>query len=323
MTIGKNSMNSSVRSSVRAPKFLDKSSGFYGRLDEPEAAGEGGERRREEVEETCSKTGDSDTDGGVAGSPRVVHVSGAGEREEVEAFDLDEGMMEDDGETLLQRKPGRRSSRWRRSSRRRQEVRRGEEDTGSPVDPHAAEDSRVAIEVETEEGKETEEGVEEAGKEPALVHFPTRGDADDQVLIRDKKRRMEDEGDEEERRMKSEQEEGRKAVKRNTAKNYRKVGELRVVSAELLHKSVCVFLFVFTQIPSSASRHLNFNPSTLHNRQSWWNRGVKFSLRDHIVHTGLLITMGTISPNNCQQGQGTAATGARHLIRSLFPLRHI
>ncbi|TNN85240.1 hypothetical protein EYF80_004590 [Liparis tanakae] len=216
MTIGKNSRNGSVRSSVRAPKFLDKSSGFYGRLDEPEAAGEGGEGRREEVEETCN------TDGGVASSPSGVHVSGAGEREEEEAFDLDEGMAEDDGETLLQRKPGRRSSRWRRSSRRKQEARRGEEDAGSPVDPHAAEDSRVVIEVETEEGKETEEGVQEAGKEPALVHFPSRGDADDQVLIRDKKRRIEDEGEEEERRMKREQEEGRKAVKRNTVKNYRK-----------------------------------------------------------------------------------------------------
>ncbi|XP_068444433.1 cilia- and flagella-associated protein 251 [Clinocottus analis] len=233
MTIGKNSRNGSVRSSIRAPKFLDKSSGFYGRLDEPEAAGEGGEVRGEEVEEMCSKTGDSSRDRGVASSPSMLYTSGADEREEVEAFDLDEGMMEDDGETLLQRKPSRRSSRWRRSSRRKEKVVRGEEHvaqddgrslgTGSPSDPHCPEDSRGMIEVETEEEKETEEGKEDAwrGMEHALAHFPIRGDADDQVLIRDNKREREEEG-EEERRMQREQEEAKKVVKRNTVKNYRK-----------------------------------------------------------------------------------------------------
>ncbi|XP_068569627.1 MAP7 domain-containing protein 1 [Cebidichthys violaceus] len=239
MTIGKNSRKSSVRSSIRAPKFLDKSSGFYGRLDEPEAAGEGEEVRGEEVEEMCNKREDSSRDGGdggvVASSPRpsVVHISGADEREEVEAFDLNEGMMEDDGETLLQRKPSRRSSRWRRSSRRKQKVERGEEDTArddgrssgteSPVDPRTLEDPRVMIDVETEKVKKMEEEKEKAGrgKEPTLLHFPIREDADDQVLIRDKKRGREEEG-EEERRMKREQEEGMKVVKRNTVKNYRK-----------------------------------------------------------------------------------------------------
>ncbi|XP_054457501.1 uncharacterized protein sb:cb1058 [Anoplopoma fimbria] len=237
MTIGKNSKKNSVRSSIRAPKFLDKSSGFYGRLDEPEAAGGGEEVRGKEVEEMCNGMDDSNRDGGVASSPSpspsVVHLSGADEREEVEAFDLDEGMMEDDGETLLQRKPSRRSSRWRRSSRRKQKAGRGEEDAArddkpslgpeSPVDPHALEDTRVIIQVETEKVKKMEEGKEKAGsgKKPTLVHFPIRDDADDQVLIRDKKRGREQEG-EEERRMKKEQEEGMKMVKRKTGKNYRK-----------------------------------------------------------------------------------------------------
>ncbi len=238
MTIGKSSRKSSVRSSIRAPKFLDKSSGFYGRLDEPEAVGEGEEVRGNEVEERWNGTEDSNREGGVVSSqsPSVVHSSGADEREEAETFN--EGMMEDDGETLLQRKPSRRSSRWRRSSRRKQKEVQAEEDaardekpslgTESPVDPYVLEGTRVIIEVEMEKLKKMEEENEKAGrgKEPALVHFPVREDADDQVLIRDKKRGREEEG-EEERRMKKEQEEGMKMVKRNSMRNYRKVRENR------------------------------------------------------------------------------------------------
>ncbi|XP_044039206.1 vicilin-like seed storage protein At2g18540 [Siniperca chuatsi] len=235
MTIGKNSRKSSVRSSIRAPKFLDKANGFYGRLDEPEAAREGEEVRGKEVEEGWNGTEDSNRQGGVESSPSpsVVHISGADEREEAEMFDFNEEMMEDDGETLLRRKPSRRSSRWRRSSRRKQKEVRAEEDaaqderprlgTESPVDPHVLDDTRVIIEVEMEKLKKMGEENEKAGsgKEPTLVHFPVREEADDQVLIRDKKRGRDEEG-EEERRMRREQEEGMKVVKRNTMKNYRK-----------------------------------------------------------------------------------------------------
>ncbi|XP_033961518.1 cilia- and flagella-associated protein 251 [Pseudochaenichthys georgianus] len=199
MTIGKNSRKNSARSSIRAPKFLDKSSGFYGRLDEPETPGEGEEVRGQEVEETR----DSNRE---ASSPSVVHVS---EKEEVEAFDHNEGMMEDDAETLLQRKPSRRSGRWSRSSRRKQKEGRVEQDAAQEERPSAgteSTDTRVMIQVET--GK---------GKESTMVHFPVREDEDDQVLIRDKKR-----GREEQRRVKKEQEEGLKEVKRSTVKNYRK-----------------------------------------------------------------------------------------------------
>lgn len=222
MTIGKNSRKSSMRSSIRAPKFLDKSSGFYGRLDEPEVAGEG--------EERWNGMEDNKREGGVVSSqsPSVMHGSGAEETEKTEAFDLSEGMMEDDGETLLWRKPSRLSSRWRRSSRRKQKEARAEEDAGrgerptlgteSPAD--LQDDIRVMIEVEMEK---VEEKNEKAGgvKELIPVHFAVREDADDQVLIRDKKRGREEEG-EEERRMEKEQEEGMKMVKRNAVKNYRK-----------------------------------------------------------------------------------------------------
>ncbi|XP_047428193.1 cilia- and flagella-associated protein 251 [Mugil cephalus] len=209
MTIGKR--QSSVRSSIRAPKFLDKSSGFYGRLDEPEVA--------QEVEEN----GMCDTS-----SPSLSSNSGAEEREEVEVFDFNEGLMEDDGETLLHRKSSRRSSRWRRSSRRKQKEGRAEEEqareerpslgTESPVEDPVPEDGFVKMEEEEEEEESEKTGT---AKEPALVHFPVREDGDDQVLIRDKKRGREEEG-EEERKMKKEQEQGMKMVKRKTVKTYRK-----------------------------------------------------------------------------------------------------
>lgn len=246
MTIGKNSRKSSVRSSIRAPKFLDKSSGFYGRLDEPEAAGEGEEVKGKEVEERWNGMEDGNREGGVVSSqsPSVAPMSGADEMEKAEAFDFSEGMMEDDGETLLQRKPSRRSSRWRRSSRRKQKEGKTEEDaarderpslgTEIPVAPHSLEDNGVVIEVEM--GKENEKagGV----KEPALVHFAAREDEDDQVLIRDKKRGRDEEG-QEERRMKREQEEGMKMVKRNTVKNYRKVSKNRQRNTK--REPVCCF----------------------------------------------------------------------------------
>ncbi|XP_026171759.1 uncharacterized protein LOC113135732 [Mastacembelus armatus] len=222
MTIGKNSRKTSVRSSIRAPKFLDKSSGFYGRLDEPETT--------EEVRGTKVE-GDKVEDGSP--TPTVVHSSEADDREEAEGYDFNEGVIEDDGETLLQRKPSRRSSRWRRSSRRKQKEGRAEEDsprderpslsTESPADPQVLDHTMVMTEVETERLKKVEKENEKAGKgkEPALVHFPTREEADDQVLIRDKKRGREWEG-EEERKTKRGQEEEMKVVKRNTVKNYRK-----------------------------------------------------------------------------------------------------
>lgn len=89
MTMGRNSRKGSVRSSIRAPTFLDKSTGFYCRLDEPKARGEGAEGEGEE-----------------------------GQREKAE--DFSEGGMGDDGETLLHRKASCRRSRWGRSLRRKQ-----------------------------------------------------------------------------------------------------------------------------------------------------------------------------------------------------------
>ncbi|KAG7243268.1 hypothetical protein INR49_011715 [Caranx melampygus] len=176
------------------PKFLDKSSGFYGRLDEPETTGEAEQVRGNEVEER--RIEDSNGEERAMSSPAVVNNTGGDERDEAEAFDFNEGLMEDDGETLLRRKPSRRSSRWRRSSRRKQKEGRTEEDSArderpslgkeSPVDSYDLQGTRVMIEVEMENVKQVEE--------PALVHFPVREHEDDQVLIREKKRGREEEG---------------------------------------------------------------------------------------------------------------------------------
>lgn len=191
MTIGRDSRKGSLRSSIRAPKFLDKSAGFYCRLDEPSARREG----KEEVEE--------------------------GQREKAE--DFSEGGMGDDGEMLLQRKASRRrsSSQWRRSSRRkRTEGDPAEKQGPGGVQAQAPGCKEAVIEVAAAE--EEQEGGTGGDGEPPLVHFASREEADDRVLIRHMKRGRDVEGAEE-RRAVREQEEGMKMVKRMTAKNYGKV----------------------------------------------------------------------------------------------------
>ncbi|XP_054907123.1 uncharacterized protein sb:cb1058 [Poeciliopsis prolifica] len=197
MTIGRNSRKTSTRSSIRAPKFLDKSSGFYGRLDEPETATDDG----------CEVNSANVVAEVKDGSSFSTTVPNTLADEDVEGF----GAIEDDGETLLQRKPSRLSSRWRRSTRRKQKDEKAEEDqTQSETSCPEVQEDKMKVKTE-----------EETVKEPGLVHFQVREFADDRVLIRDNKRGREEEEEEseEERKMKKEQEEGMKMVKR---KNYRK-----------------------------------------------------------------------------------------------------
>ncbi|XP_054656163.1 uncharacterized protein sb:cb1058 [Dunckerocampus dactyliophorus] len=159
MTIGKNSRKGSLRGSIRAPKFLDKSSGFYGRLEEPVRAPLEAAFMGEDVMEEVD----------------VVRVSETDEVEDMQVF----VPMEDDGQMLLRATPSRWSSgRWRRSSRRRHKQRSSQEEsprdempdlgTASQVEPHIM---KVAVK-----------------EENLPVHLMCREDADDQVLIRDKTR---------------------------------------------------------------------------------------------------------------------------------------
>ncbi|XP_061619762.1 uncharacterized protein sb:cb1058 [Phyllopteryx taeniolatus] len=166
MTIGKDSRKSSVRGSIRAPKFLDKSSGLYGRLDEPESA---------PLEDEL----DAATDGGS----------------EVDAcvpFDPNEGTPEDDGETLLRGTPG---GRWRRGSSGRKPKQGGSRD-------EAPRSERPSLGAGSPRVPETARN-----RGNLLV------DADDQVLIRDKKRTTRG------------QEEVVNVLKRNTMKTYRKAAD--------------------------------------------------------------------------------------------------
>ncbi|CAL8376804.1 unnamed protein product [Gadus morhua 'NCC'] len=208
MTIG--SKKKSTRSSMRIVKFLDAPGGFYGRMfepDEPEGPGDAPAWVGEELEQgdggpqTC---GPAAAAAAGAACPGPVDPEGEG-------FDANDGVTEgDDGETLLRVKVSRGGpgSRWsRRSSRRKPRE-------APPPEPELTAGPPPSL------GVGVTEGHEPMG---ALIHFTVTGDADDQVLIRDKKRgREEEEEGEEERRLRREQEEGMKTLKRNTVKNYRK-----------------------------------------------------------------------------------------------------
>ncbi|KAJ3603844.1 hypothetical protein NHX12_028585 [Muraenolepis orangiensis] len=199
MTMG--SRKGPARTSLRAPKFLDKSGGFYGRLGEPVAASGAAVEDAEELRR----------DGVEASGPGAP----AGE-----GFDANDGVTEgDDGETLLRVELGRRSGRW--SSGRRSNSRRRSSGSKRKEAPGEGPVSGPRAPVMGTAGTSTSAEVPGVN-EPmdAVVHLAACEDADDQVLIGDQKRGREEEQQEEgeeERRLKREQEEGMKALKRNSA----------------------------------------------------------------------------------------------------------
>ncbi|KAL0969914.1 hypothetical protein UPYG_G00234450 [Umbra pygmaea] len=245
MTIGK----SSRKGSVRAPKFLDKMTGFYGRLDEPETAEKG--KREDNV--TGVKEGDI-----VGSCPAIDLYTEA----EPGVFEFNQGMMEDnDTLTLLRRKPSFISSRWRRSIRKTltQTVSASEktstemktdvpvlEVTTVDVKSHWRRSTRkkkqsefqvvlgrekdlitdkergtqspdlnvleVETKVQTDVGQREEE-------EEKLVYPASRVEAEDQVLINDKRGRKEEDVGEE---MTLKGQDEMKLLKRSMLKNYRK-----------------------------------------------------------------------------------------------------
>ncbi|XP_028850032.1 uncharacterized protein LOC114798459 [Denticeps clupeoides] len=189
MTIGKSSKKVKL---PRTPSFLDRSGGFYGRLDETEAVG-------------------------LEGSKAEPTPLPAWEvKEEHGVFDFNQGMMEDDGATLLTRKPSRRSGRWSRRSSKRSTVSQEKEyqSAGRDMETPACLDGSL---VPTQS-----KGVSSAqGPEPTVVHFSITEEADDQVLIRGRKW----ESVEEKKKRKDGKTgtgEGLEVEKRNTLKNYRK-----------------------------------------------------------------------------------------------------
>ncbi|KAJ8281634.1 hypothetical protein COCON_G00041530 [Conger conger] len=222
MTIGKSS-----KKSLKSPKYLDLSSGFYGRLEEAEVDQETEELGRAE--------------GRTAGGEMQTHAATQrGGKRGSGVFDFNQGMLEDDGTAALLRKtPARRSSRWRRKSgsrKKRLEAEPEDCETLEVVDPARPQTLEVVdsaapqtmevvdsaapqtMEVVDSAAPQTMEVVDSAAPQTLeaghlLVHFSVREEADDHVLI-SKTAERETEG------LRGDEEV--KVAKRGKLKNYRK-----------------------------------------------------------------------------------------------------
>lgn len=198
MTIGKSSKKNKA---PRSPPFLDKANGFYGRLDE--TVGEDVQIEEKITEEPM----------GSLTRPDNMTVPDWMEEDD-HVNDFTHGMVDDDGTTLLKRKPSRLSRRWSRKSLRKTKISPGKESQNK-----SAETENKAVPPVSQTLEETNSG------EPDLVHFSVREHADDHILISGKKERE----NELENGRKEKNTEGKmnaepmEIVKRNTLKNYRKV----------------------------------------------------------------------------------------------------
>lgn len=208
MTIGKSSKK---QKAPRSPPFLDHASGFYGRLDEIET------EFKTEV-------------GIIEKRPAAKPVAGKMYNVELPndeqhcVSDFSEGMMEDDGTTLLKRKPSRLSRRWSRKSSRRIKT----DKSSLEMDMQSTETEREpsvnpSLETHLETQPETGSGSSTSG--PVLFHFSINEEADDLELIPEgKKRQKEISGKRREGEVEGETNvENMKAIKRSSLRNYRKV----------------------------------------------------------------------------------------------------
>ncbi|XP_048039939.1 uncharacterized protein sb:cb1058 isoform X1 [Megalobrama amblycephala] len=198
MTIGKSSKKNKA---PRSPPFLDKANGFYGRLDD--TFGDDVQLEGEPTEEQIGALNRTSQDNGTL--PGWIE-------EDDHVVDFNQGMMDDDGTTLLKRKPSRLSRRWSRMSSRK-----GKYDKFSS---HKGQGNETNPEVPP--ATQTPENSGES--EPTMVHFSAREHADDQILISGKK---EGDGEIDDTRKEKKTEdklngEAMEIVKRNTLKNYRK-----------------------------------------------------------------------------------------------------
>ncbi|KAG5851926.1 hypothetical protein ANANG_G00057020 [Anguilla anguilla] len=169
MTIGKSS-----RKSLKSPKYLDRSSGFYGRLDEPEQENGNGQEAEEQGR----------ADGRIDGREMHTQATQGDDKRESGIFDFNQGMLEDDGTaTLLRKTPARRSSRWRRKSGSKKKRVEAEPEDPAP----AGESVPPTMAAETMAVDSTASQTQDNGH--ILVHFSVREEADDQVLISQKAER--------------------------------------------------------------------------------------------------------------------------------------
>ncbi|XP_047668791.1 uncharacterized protein sb:cb1058 [Tachysurus fulvidraco] len=166
MTIGKSSKK---QKAPRAPPFLDRASGFYGRLDEIEI------EFRTEVQITEEQP---------AAKPALGEINRKELADDQEhcVCDFSEGMMEDDGTTLLKRKPSRLSRRWSRKSSRRTKTDKPSLETdiqSSETQLASAIESSLDVNLVTQ----PDIGPGSSAPEPTLIHFSIQEEADDQKLI--------------------------------------------------------------------------------------------------------------------------------------------
>lgn len=214
MTIGKSSKK------LKAPRsspFLDQDKGPYGRLHEPE------------------------TGFGTEVQITKKQASLAGE-ENSRAFpddhepcvsDFSEGMMEDDGTTLLKRKPSRLSRRWSRKSSRRTKSDKSSEQTdmqSTKTEVAPSMNSNLDVDLATQ----PESGSGSRAPEPMLIHFSIREDADDQKLIPEGEERQK-EMEEKMKEVDKSNIENMKVIKRSSIRNYRKVRYLHYIRDKTTH----------------------------------------------------------------------------------------
>ncbi|MCJ8731545.1 hypothetical protein PDJAM_G00200780 [Pangasius djambal] len=209
MTIGKSSKK---QKAPRSPPFLDRASGFYGRLDEIEI----------EFRTEAQITEKQPAAKAVEGEMKSGELP---DDQEHCVFDFSEGIMEDDGTTLLKRKPSRLSRHWsRKSSRRTKSEKSSLEIDIQRAEPEVAPSGKPSLDVHLETLK-PETGSGSRAPEPMLIHFSIREEADDQKLISEEKERQ--------REMKGKRRQGEvegkadvenmKVVKRSSLRNYHKV----------------------------------------------------------------------------------------------------
>lgn len=213
MTIGKSSKK---QKAPRAPPFLDRASGFYGRLDEIEI------EFRTEVQITEKQP---------AAKPVLGEMNSKELPDDQEhcVCDVSEGMMEDDGITLLKRKPSRLSRRWSRKSSRRTK-------TDKPSLETDVQSSATQSSLDVNLVTQPDIGLGSSAPEPTLIHFSIQEEADDQKLIPEGKEREKmmtektGEKDVEEKK----DVDNMKIVKRKSLRNYHKVRYHKVMTLYLI-----------------------------------------------------------------------------------------
>ncbi|KAK7170700.1 hypothetical protein R3I94_000792 [Phoxinus phoxinus] len=208
MTIGKSSKKNKA---PRSPPFLDKANGFYGRLDEMFGDDVLIEGEPTHTEEQIGALNRSSQDNGTV--PGWIE-------EDDHVVDFNQGMIDDDGTTLLKRKPSRLSRRWSRMSSRKGKYDKFTSD--KQLGNETNKSTSVDLSPEVPPAIQT---LENSGEpESTTVHFSMTEHADDQILISGKK---DGEGDMEDTRKEKKTEgqlkgEANEIVKRNSLKNYRK-----------------------------------------------------------------------------------------------------